>query len=339
MKKACLVLMAVCMGSAFIGLVSLKAQAAPIKLTYNNFFPKHHVQSKLAEAWCKEVEDRTQGKVKIQYVPGGSLAPPPKCYEGVVSGTSDIGQSVFSYTEGRFPVMDAVGLPLGYTSGKVATGVLNKVYRHFKPKELEDTEPMYFHGHGPGFIHTKGKVVKRLEDMKGLKIRSTGNSKLIIEQLAGISVKGTIGEVYGLVQKGAVVGSYHPLESNFGFKLGEVLDHVTAAYSVAYTAPMFVVMNKGKWEALPEDIKNIIREVNNEWIPQHGEAWDTIDMEGMRFFMDHGGQMNGLSSSEASRWKTAITPIINDYVKFLDEKGLDGRGVIDFIIRTLNSMQ
>jgi hypothetical protein len=40
--------------------------------------------------------------------------------------------------------------------------------------------------------------------------------------------------------------------------------------------------------------------------------------------------MNGLSTSEASRWKTAITPIINDYVKFLDEKGLDGRGVIEF---------
>jgi TRAP-type C4-dicarboxylate transport system substrate-binding protein len=256
-----------------------------------------------------------------------------------VSGTSDIGQSVFSYTEGRFPVMDAVGLPLGYTSGKVATGVLNKVYRHFKPKELDDTEAMYFHAHGPGFIHTKGKGVKKLEDMKGLKIRSTGNSKLIIEQLAGISVKGTIGEVYGLVQKGAVVGSYHPLESNFGFKLGEVLDHVTAAYSVAYTAPMFVVMNKDKWKTLPEDIKSTIREINNEWIPQHGEAWDTIDMEGMRFFMDHGGQMNGLSSSEASRWKTAIIPIINDYMRILDEKGLDGRGIIDFTNKTLNSMQ
>jgi TRAP-type C4-dicarboxylate transport system substrate-binding protein len=102
---------------------------------------------------------------------------------------------------------------------------------------------------------------------------------------------------------------------------------------------MFVVMNKDKWKVLPEDIKNIIREINNEWIPQHGEAWDTIDMEGMRFFMDHGGQMNGLSSSEALRWKTAIIPIINDYVRFLDEKGLDGRGIIDFTNKTLNSMQ
>jgi len=55
--------------------------------------------------------------------------------------------------------------------------------------------------------------------------------------------------------------------------------------------------------------------------------------------MDNGGQMNGLSTSEASRWKTAITPIIDDYVKFLDGKGLDGRGVIEFTTKTLNSMQ
>ena len=105
-----------------------------------------------------------------------------------------------------------------------------------------------------------------------------------------------------------------------------MLDHVTAAYSVAYTAPLFVVMNKDKWKTLPEDIKSTIREINNEWIPQHGEAWDTIDMEGMRFFMDHGGQMNGLSSSEASRWKTAIIPIINDYMRILDRKRTGWQG-------------
>jgi TRAP-type C4-dicarboxylate transport system substrate-binding protein len=129
------------------------------------------------------------------------------------------------------------------------------------------------------------------------------------------------------------------LESNYGFKLGVVLDHITAVYSVTYTAPMFIVMNKGKWKALPEEIKNIIREINNEWIPQHGEAWDTIDAEGMRFFLDQGGQINGLSSSEASRWKAAIAPIIIDYVRILNEKGLDGQRIIDFTNNTLNSMQ
>jgi len=339
MKKACLVLMAVCIGLALVGLVTVKAQAQTIKLTYSSFFPDGHTQSKLVKAWCKEVEDRTKGRVKIQFYPGGSLTKAAECYKGVVSGASDLGQSVFSYTPGFFPVMDTVGLPLGYTSGKVATGVVNEVYRHFKPKELSETEVMYVHAHGPGFVHTRGKAVRRLEDMKGLKLRCQGVSELIVSQLGGIPKFSTIGEVYAMIQKGVVAGASHPYEANEGFRLGELYNYATAAYSVAYTLPMFVVMNKNKWKALPEGIKFTIREINNEWIPQHGEAWDTIDMTGMRFFLDHGGQIIGLDRNEADRWKMAVAPIIDDYMTSLNKRGLNGREIVDFTIKTLNSMQ
>ena len=38
-----------------------------VTLRYSVFFPATHVQSKLAEEWAKEVEKRTNGKVKIEY--------------------------------------------------------------------------------------------------------------------------------------------------------------------------------------------------------------------------------------------------------------------------------
>ena len=50
-----------------------QAAAGPIKLTYSNFFPPTHIQSKLAEAWCKEVEKRTNGAVVVEYFPGQTL--------------------------------------------------------------------------------------------------------------------------------------------------------------------------------------------------------------------------------------------------------------------------
>lgn len=60
-----------------------------------------------------------------------------QCYDGVVEGLSDIGFSVLAYTPGRFPIILAVDLPLGYTSGVVATKVINDVYTQYKPKELD----------------------------------------------------------------------------------------------------------------------------------------------------------------------------------------------------------
>jgi len=340
MRKACFVLMAVCMGLLLFPWVLPEAQAASIRLTYSNFFPASHIQSQLVDSWCKEVEARTKGRVSIKHYPGQTLTKAAECYEGVVKGRSDIGLSVLSYTPDRFPVMGTVDLPLGYTSGKVATAVANEVYRKFRPKELSDTKVMYLHAHGPGLINTRGKAVRRLEDMRGLRFRTTGPASQVVTALGGIPVSAPMPECHQLIKSGRADGSTHPVESLKGWKLAEVENYLTAAYSIAYTVTFFVVMNKEKWNGLPQDIKGIFEEINNEWLLQHGEAWDTSDAEGLQFFLAHGGQLIGLESSEAARWKAAIAPIIDGYAKSpLDEKGLKGQEIVDFTRDTLASMQ
>ena len=195
--------------------------AADFSLTYSSFFPPTHAQSQLAEAWCREVEKRTNGRVAIQYFPGQTLTKGNVCYDGVVSGISDLGLSVLAYTRGRFPVMEVVDLPLGYSNGKVATQVVNEVYKKLQPVELDDTQVMYLHAHGPGLLHTKKRAVRKLEDIQGLKIRSTGTSAAVVKALGGTPVAQPMPETYQLLQKGTVDGSVHPVESNQGWKLAE----------------------------------------------------------------------------------------------------------------------
>ncbi len=325
-------------GIAFLAFTTSPVQAGPIKLTYSNFFPPTHVQSKLAEAWCREVEKRTQGAVKIDYYAGQTLTKARQCYDGVVTGLSDIGFSVLAYTRGRFPVMSAVDLPLGYTSGKAATAVVNAVYKKFNPKELSDTKVMYLHAHGPGLVHTKGKAVRRIEDMRGLKIRAHGTSAKVVRALGGTPVPKPMPETYQMLQKGVVDGAVYPFEANKGWKLGEVIDYVTAAFSAAYTTSFFVVMNKDKWNALPDNVKTIIEEINEEWAVKHGEAWDSSDMAGIQFILSLGKQIIGIDSKEAARWKAAVAPIIEDYVQELNKKGFNGREIVDFTIQTLESV-
>ena len=70
-------------------------QIKPIELNYSIFFPAPHKNAVLAGEWAKEIEKRTDGKVKITMFYGGTLTPADKCYDGVVKGISDIGFSVF----------------------------------------------------------------------------------------------------------------------------------------------------------------------------------------------------------------------------------------------------
>lgn len=315
------------------------AAKAETVLTYSNFFPPTHIQSKLAEEWCAEVEKRTGGEVKVQYYPGGTLSSAKDCYGGVVDGISDVGLSVLAYSRGRFPVMAAVDLPLGYKSGVAATKVANAVYEKFDPKEFNDTEVMYFHAHGPGLPHTKGEPIKKMEDMKGLKLRATGNSAKVVKALGGTPVAGSMPEAYQSIQKGVVDGGMYPLETNKGWKMAEVVDYCTEAYSVAYTTTFFVVMNKDKWASLSGEAQKAISGINEEWSAKHGRAWDESDKEGREYFLQQDGEFIEVSDEEAARWKSAVEPILEEYATEAEGKGLPGKQIVDFTSETLNSVQ
>ncbi|MCF8087073.1 MAG: TRAP transporter substrate-binding protein [Desulfotignum sp.] len=304
---------------------------AKTQLTYSNFFPPTHIQSQLAEAWIKEVESRTNGEITINYFPAGTLTKAPQTYDGVVQGIADIGMTVLAYSRGRFPVASAIDLPMGYTSGVQATSVANGVLEKFNPEEFNDTELMFLHAHGPGLLHTRDKAVENLDDLKGLKIRGTGTSGNVVAALGGSPVGKSMGETYQMLQKGVVDGSMHPVEANNGWKLGEVVNYMTQNFSTAYTTTFAVFMNKKKWNSLTEKQQDTIRAINAEFALKHGQEWDKADELGMEFFKEKGGEVISQSDAEAKKWADQAASVIDDYVKSVSEKGIDGQAIVDYI--------
>lgn len=313
-------------------------QAKPIELTYSIFFPAPAPQTQVATDWAKEIEKRTNNRVKITIFPGGTLTAADKCYDGVVKGISDIGMSVFAYTRGRFPLTEVADLPVGIKSGLVATKMINAYYKKFNPKELKDVKVMYLHGHGPGFLHTK-TAVEKLEDLKGMKIRCTGLAAKIVEKLGAVPVAMTMGETYDALKRGVVEGSMAPMESLKTWKWGEVVKFTTESWGSAYSTGFFVVMNKGKWNSLPKDVKLMIEQVNKEWIDRQGKNWDDIDKTGREATLAAGNKIITLSKEENMRWAEAVKPILDGYVKNMKEKGLPGDKALKFYRDELKKLQ
>ena len=304
---------------------------AKTQLRYANFFPPTHIQSQLAESWCKDVEKQTNGEVSIQYFPASTLTKAPQTYDGVVQGIADIGMTALAYSRGRFPVGSAIDLPMGYTSGVQATAVANAVLEKFQPKEFSETQMMFLHAHGPGFIHTRDKAVESLADLKGLKLRGTGTSGLVQAALGASPVGKSMRECYQMLQKGVVDGSSHPMESNKGWKLGEVVHYMIQNYTTAYTTTFAVFMNKDKWAKLTPEQQAVITKLNAEYARKHAEAWDASDAKGLAFFKEKGGQVLTQSDAEAAKWEAAAAPVIDNYIQKAGEKGLDGKAIVDFI--------
>lgn len=308
---------------------SLFAQAQPIKLKFSTFWQAPQTTCKLEVQWANEVEKRTNGRVKITVFPGGTLTQADKCYDGTVTGISDIGSAALGYTRGRFPVMEVADLPLGYKSGYSATRLMNAIYRKFKPKELDETKPMYFFGHGPGIVHTKTPVYK-LEDLKGMKIRSSGNVAKITAALGAVPVAMPQPETYDALAKGIVQGLMGPIMAIHEWNFGELVNYSTQNFGSAHSLCFFVVMNKEKWNALPPDIQKIIEQLNEEWIDKMGKGYDEMDRVAIEALTKKGHKMIKISKEEDDRWIKAVAKVQDEYVTSMQAKGIFGAEVLKF---------
>lgn len=332
MNKSLLVKLSLAVFVVSICMVSLPNLAsAQVKLNYSNFFPAPHKNSVLSEQWCKEVEKRTNGKVKITYYPGNTLTPAAQTYDSVKKGIADIGFSAFAYTPGRFPMMEAIDLPLGYKSGVQATTLINAYYDKFKPKELDEVHVLYLHAHGPGILSTK-KPVAKLEDVKGMKIRATGLAAKVVAALGGAPVGTTMPETYDALRTGVAEGAMAPIEALQGWKWGEVVGSTTQDFAAAYTTGFFIIMNKQKWDSLPPDVQKVFTEVSKEWVGKQGALWDELDKAGYEYSKGRGNKIIALSPQEDAKWAAAVKPLLEEYVKNAKAKGVPGDQGLAFAV-------
>ncbi len=297
--------------------------AKPVKLTYSVFFPPMHIQAKTAMDWATEVEKRSGGRIQVTVHPGGSLTKADQCWQGVLSGISDLGMSCFAYTPGRFPLLEALDLPLGWPDGRTATRVATALAAKYHPAETQGAKILYVHAHGPGILATK-KPVRTLADLQNMKIRGTGLSAGIATALGATAVGMPQPDTYDALQKGVVEGTFCPIETLKGWKQGEVVECITDTKAIGYTTAMFVAMNQQSWDALPADLQQVVADVSAEWVDKHGAAWNQADAEGLEFVKGLNREIIALAPEEEAQWKAAVAPLVDKYLAQAAEKGLPG---------------
>ncbi len=306
-----------------LGACAAPAPTQTIKMTFSNFWPPTHLNSVLAQQFCDEIKTQTKGAIEITHYPGGTLTPATKVYDGVVTGISDIGMSALAYSVGRFPASEGIDLPHEYPNGWVATHIANDFYSKFKPKEFDDTHVLFFHAHGPCYLFSTKKAVNTLDDIKGMVIRVTGIGKVIVEALGAKGYAAAQGEAYELMSKSTVDGSFAPPEVLKGYKQAEVVNFVTNCYKIGNTTDFFVVMNKAKWDGLPDNIKNIFNKLSEEWIEKYAKVWVYYDKAALDYYSTfQGKKVIELSPAEMAKWVAAVSPLIDANMKEKAGKGL-----------------
>src|SRR5512137_2618052 len=241
-----------------------------ITLTYANFPPATTFPCVQMERWAKEVEKRTNNAVSVKTFPGGTLLPAKNIFDGVITGTADIGNFAMSYQPGRFPVSEAVDLPIGFTSARAASLALYDLVEKY-PKEFEKVKILTLFTCPPADFMTKTPV-KSLKDLKGMELRVSGTGAEVITKLGGTPVAMPQSETPEAIQKGVVKGIVSSMEILKDFNFAAYCPYATEGNLFVVT--FAVVMNQAKWDSLPADVKDVLEQMRREHAEWTGKYVD-----------------------------------------------------------------
>jgi TRAP-type C4-dicarboxylate transport system substrate-binding protein len=296
-----------------------------ITLTYANFPPATTFPCVQMERWAKEVEKRTNAKVKVQTFPGGTLLPAKNIFDGVITGTADIGNFAMSYQPGRFPVSEAVDLPVGFTSAKVASLALYDLIEKY-PKEFEKVKLLSLFTCPPADFMTT-KPVRSLKDLKGMELRVAGTGADAVKRLGGIPIAMPQSETPEALQKGVVKGIVSSMEILKDFNFAAYCPYATE--TGLFVVTFAVVMNKDKWNSLPPDVKKVFDDLRREQSEWTGRYADERTKEAVTWSKQkYNHQVIELSVADRAEVAKLVKPMIDDYVKRVSAQGLPGEQII-----------
>jgi TRAP-type C4-dicarboxylate transport system substrate-binding protein len=299
---------------------------AKITLTYSTFTGPGTFIAVQMDRWAKEVEKRTSNKVKIQTFPGGTLLAAKNTFDGVISGTADIGNFAMSYQPGRFPVSESVDLPIGFTSAKAASLALYDLLEKY-PKEFEKVKLLTVFTCPPAALMTS-KPVKTLKDMKGMELRVAGTGSEVLKRLGGIPIAMPQSDTAEALQKGVVKGIVSSMEILQDFNFAAYCPYATD--TKLFVVTFAVVMNKDKWNAMPADVKKVLDDLGREQAEWTGTYVDNHVFEALAWSKqkyDH--QVFQLPASDKAEIPKIVKPMIDDYVKRATSQGVPGQQILN----------
>jgi TRAP-type transport system periplasmic protein len=288
------------------------AQQQPIVLKFGSPAPAQSVLHPSFTHFIEEVGKLSNGTVKIEPYFGAQLGNFNVMYDRVVDGVADFGFLLTAQAGGKFKLHDVASLPFETDDGVTGSVALWNMYaKGITSAEYTDVRPAILFVLANGSIFSRVPI-KSLEDMKGKKMSAYNIiSTRAITALGAAQVGGTPADAYQMLSRGLIDASVQTFGGLVTFRLHEVTKH---QISLPLTSdPAVVLISKKRWDSLPEQARAAIDRAGGMAMAlRMGNTVNAANEKGMSMVK---GSLEHLSPAETARWKKAIQPVLDQWVK------------------------
>jgi TRAP-type C4-dicarboxylate transport system substrate-binding protein len=322
------------------------AEGKSITLRFTTGWPENHASAGVrTKIWIEQVEKVTEGRVKIRGVWGGALSKPGEILEHVADGVADLGYEVWAYHPGKLPMTTALSAliepKLGrFMDQRLGIAIAQKLYDEYLYKEYEALGlKVVLHYGNPVYALASKMPIKKLDDLKGVKIRAFGTYLPIFLKASGaVPVAVSFGEMYTALQTGVIQAAYTDPDAMFTSKIYEVAPYITTLGKSKKTSiggiptgypSVGIFFNLDSWNKISKADRDAIEKMSRE-IQLHDEMLtESIQVKRLADMKAEGATISYLDKEEMAKWADQAPDFLKIVAADLNAKGLPGTEFIN----------
>ncbi|WP_161316118.1 C4-dicarboxylate TRAP transporter substrate-binding protein [Sneathiella litorea] len=304
-------------------------------LRYSELGPPRGARAESLKWWASEIEERTNGEVKIEFFWSQALSKGKETLRAVSTGLADAGTIMGPYNPAEMPVWNYGNIP--FVAGDI--WVTLRTWQDLQTTMPELSDEMKRNGihalanftTGPSEIVSNFEI-KSSADLDGKKIRATAGFIPLLKNLGAIPVNLGHSEIYQAMDRGTVDAGATYMFATRSYKFYEVADYVTEV-NMGQVVGYGAGINLKLWNEMPDNIKKIMTEVSEEFVEHYSKALiednASARAELLKGIDGKVMKITTLDEEERAKWRAAAEELVVEWKERTDAKGIDSQSVID----------
>jgi len=304
-------------------LFSFSAFAKPIVVKFSHVVANDTPKGKAALYFKKIVEERTDGRMKVEVYPNASLYGDREAIEALQMNAIQLAAPSFSKFTGFVPELQIFDLPFLFNDSEHLHKVLDgevgqKILELVSQKGLVG---LAYWDNGFKQISDKQRPLVKPSDAEGLKFRIM-SSKVLEEQFKVIGANPQVlpfSEVYSALQQGVVDGQENTLSNIYTKKFHEVQNYLTIS-NHGYLGYLLVT-NKIFMNKLPDDLKEIFLGAVKDATEYAREIAKEVNQDYLEKIKESGKvEIIQLTPEQRQVWKEKMMEIYPEFYDVIGEE-------------------
>lgn len=300
------------------------AQAADFKertLKVSHVVPKDHPFQIGVEKYAELVAARSGGKMKMRGYPDGALGAELQSISSAQGGVLEIALVSTAATASVVKEFGVIDLPFLFNDSKEVDLVLDGPIGRKLLDRLPEKGLVGLCYYETGFRHVTNsrRPVAKLEDFKGLKIRTIQNPVFmdVFNTLGANATPMAFTEVFNALESKAIDGQETPYSNIHGNRFYEVQKHVSNTGHI-YGAAVILVSKK-VWDGMSGDEQKVLSESCGPSRDHQRKYSRDNDPRLLAELKAKGMTYTEIAPAERQRMRDALKPVYQKYARTLGE--------------------